>query len=148
MTIPPVTGLLGDLIVGLDHVGIAVTDLDAAIDWYAGILGARLVHREVNEEQAVAEAMLTLGDRQAQVQLLASTAPDSPIGRFIAQRGPGLQQVAVRVRDIEESMRRLAAAGVALVDAEPRRGTAGSRIAFLHPRATGGVLIELVEQAG
>jgi len=148
MTIPPVTGLLGDLIVGLDHVGIAVTDLDAAIDWYAGILGARLVHREVNEEQAVAEAMLTVGDRQAQVQLLASTAPDSPIGRFIAQRGPGLQQVAVRVRDIEESMRRLAAAGVALVDAEPRRGTAGSRIAFLHPRATGGVLIELVEQAG
>jgi len=148
MTIPPVTGLLGDLIVGLDHVGIAVTDLDAAIDWYAGILGARLVHREVNEEQAVAEAMLTVGDRQAQVQLLASTAPDSPIGRFIAQRGPGLQQVAVRVRDIEEAMRRLAAAGVALVDAEPRRGTAGSRIAFLHPRATGGVLIELVEQAG
>jgi len=148
MTIPPVTGLLGDLIVGLDHVGIAVTDLDAAIDWYAGILGARLVHREVNEEQAVAEAMLTVGDGQAQVQLLASTAPDSPIGRFIAQRGPGLQQVAVRVRDIEESMRRLAAAGVALVDAEPRRGTAGSRIAFLHPRATGGVLIELVEQAG
>ncbi|MBU6147848.1 MAG: methylmalonyl-CoA epimerase [Actinomycetales bacterium] len=139
--------LLDDLVLGLDHVGIAVADLSAAVTWYREVLGAHCTHEEVNGEQQVAEAMLTLGPSGPVIQLLCAMSPESPIGRFVQRRGPGLQQIAVRVRDIDEALRRLHAAGVHMVDEYPRVGTAGSRIAFIHPRASGGVLVELVEPA-
>jgi len=133
----------------IDHVGLAVHDLDAAIAFYASAFDVRAVHEEVNEEQGVREAMLSApGDTDgAAVQLLAPLRPDSAIGKFLDRSGPGIQQMAYRVADIEATCAALREKGVRLLYAEPRRGTAGSRINFVHPRDAGGVLVELVEQA-
>lgn len=131
----------------IDHVGIAVPDLDSAIDFYARTFGFSVAHEEVNEEQGVREAMLEVGDSGSWVQLLAPLRADSPIGRFLERSGPGIQQMAYTVTDIQAVSDHLRAAGVRLLYDEPRRGTAGSRINFTHPKDTGGVLIELVQHA-
>jgi methylmalonyl-CoA/ethylmalonyl-CoA epimerase len=134
-------------IVGVDHVGIAVADLDEAIAWYRETFGLEATHTEVNEEQGVREAMLSAGDSGAAIQLLAPLRPDSAIGKFLDRNGPGIQQMAYRVVDIEATSDALRAQGKRLLYPEPRRGTAGSRINFLHPKDAGGVLVELVEPA-
>jgi methylmalonyl-CoA/ethylmalonyl-CoA epimerase len=139
---------LGALVTGVDHVGIAVADLDEAITWYADTLGLIATHTETNEEQGVREAMLSApGDTGAAIQLLAPLRPDSPIGKFIDRNGPGIQQLAYRVSDIDAACAALREKGVRLLYSEPRRGTADSRINFVHPRDAGGVLVELVEPA-
>ena len=120
-------------ILGIDHIGIAVADLDEAIAWYG--------------EQGVREAMLSAGDGGAAIQLLAPLRTDSAIGKFLDRNGPGIQQMAYRVVDIEATSAALRAQGKRLLYPEPRRGTAGSRINFLHPKDAGGVLVELVEPA-
>lgn len=132
----------------VDHVGIAVADLDQAIAWYGDTFGLVATHTEENEDQGVREAMLSVpGDNGAAIQLLAPLRSDSPIGRFLERNGPGIQQMAYRVRDIDAAMTTLRNKGVRLLYDEPRRGTAGSRINFLHPKDAGGVLVELVEPA-
>ncbi len=138
------------LVTAVDHVGIAVADLDAAIAWYHDHLGMILVHEEVNEDQGIREAMLAVrGARggSAQVQLMAPLDESSPIAKFLDKRGPGIQQMAYRVSDLETLSERLREQGVRLLYDAPRRGTANSRINFIHPKSTGGVLIELVEPA-
>jgi methylmalonyl-CoA/ethylmalonyl-CoA epimerase len=135
------------LLLEIDHVGVAVPDLDAAIAFHRDVLGLRLVHEETNEEQGVREAMMSTGTG-AQLQLLAPLREDSAIGRFLARSGPGLQQLAYRVADVEEVSRVLRERGLRLLYDTPRRGTAGSRINFVHPKDAGGVLVELVEPAG
>ena len=151
MTSPPSSppsSPLTSLVTAVDHVGIAVADLDAAIAWYAETLGLVATHTETNEEQGVREAMLSApGDPGAAVQLLAPLRPDSPIGRFLDRNGPGLQQVAYRVADIDVACTVLRERGVRLLYDAPRRGTADSRINFVHPRDAGGVLVELVQPA-
>ncbi|MFC4951226.1 methylmalonyl-CoA epimerase [Pseudonocardia sp. GCM10023141] len=135
-------------VIGIDHVGIAVADLDEAIAWYAATFGMVATHTEINEEQGVQEAMLSVpGDTGAAIQLLAPLRPDSPIGKFLERNGPGIQQMAYRVADIDATCAALRAQGLRLLYDEPRRGTAGSRINFLHPKDAGGVLAELVEPA-
>ena len=129
----------------IDHVGIAVADLDAAVAMYETSFGMRCVHTEVNEEQGVREAMMAVGDSGSYLQLLAPLSPDSPIGRFLDRSGPGIQQMAYRVDSIDEVSAHLRAQGMHLLYDEPRRGTAGSRVNFVHPRSAGGVLVELVE---
>lgn len=144
MSTPPLTSL----VTAVDHVGIAVPDLDAAIAWYAATLGLHATHTETNEEQGVREAMLAApGDTGAAVQLLAPLRPDSPIARFLDRNGPGVQQVAYRVVDVDAACAALRAQGLRLLYETPRRGTANSRINFVHPRDAGGVLVELVEPA-
>jgi methylmalonyl-CoA/ethylmalonyl-CoA epimerase len=135
------------LVTGLDHVGIAVADLDEAIAWYGATFGFVATHTETNEEQGVREAMLAApGDATGTaIQLLAPLRPDSAIGRFLDRNGPGIQQLAYRVTDIDAACADLRGKGVRLLYDEPRRGTAGSRINFLHPKDAGGVLVELVE---
>jgi methylmalonyl-CoA/ethylmalonyl-CoA epimerase len=134
-------------IIGIDHVGIAVADLDDAIAWYAQTFGLVATHTEVNEEQGVREAMLSAGDGGTAIQLLAPLRPDSAIGKFLDRNGPGIQQMAYRVVDIEATSAALRAQGTRLLYPEPRRGTAGSRVNFVHPKDAGGVLVELVEPA-
>ena len=135
-------------VLAVDHVGIAVADLDAAIDWYGSMFGLEATHTETNEEQGVREAMLSApGDTGAAVQLLAPLRPDSAIGKFLDRNGPGIQQMAYRVADIDASCAALREKGARLLYDEPRRGTAGSRINFVHPKDAGGVLVELVEPA-
>ncbi|GAA0924176.1 methylmalonyl-CoA epimerase [Kribbella koreensis] len=131
----------------IDHVGIAVADFDQAVRFYADTFGMTVAHEEINEDQGVREAMLSVGDSGSSIQLLAPISPDSPIARFLTQRGPGIQQLAYRVRDIDAVSATLRERGAILLYDEARRGTAGSRVNFLHPRSTGGVLIELVEPA-
>ena len=131
----------------IDHVGIAVPDLQEAIDFYARSFGMSVTHEEVNEEQGVREAMLSVGDSGSYVQLLAPLTADSPIGRFLDRNGPGIQQMAYTVSDIDAVSRHLRSAGVRLLYEEPKLGTAGSRINFTHPKDSGGVLIELVQHA-
>jgi methylmalonyl-CoA/ethylmalonyl-CoA epimerase len=131
----------------IDHVGIAVPDLDAAIAFYADTFGVHSVHEEVNEEQGVREAMLAVGDGTTQVQLLAPLTEESTIAKFIGRNGPGVQQVAYTVADLDEVSRTLRGKGLRLLYDEPRRGTADSRVNFIHPKDTGGVLVELVEPA-
>jgi methylmalonyl-CoA/ethylmalonyl-CoA epimerase len=131
----------------IDHVGIAVPDLDEAIAWYAETFGLRSVHEEVNEEQGVREAMLAVGDGATQVQLLAPLRPDSAIARFLDRSGPGVQQVAYTVADVVVAADALRAKGLRVLYDEPRRGTSGSRVNFVHPKDAGGVLVELVEPA-
>jgi methylmalonyl-CoA/ethylmalonyl-CoA epimerase len=131
----------------IDHVGLAVRDLDQAIAFYARTFDVHVVHEEVNEEQGVREAMLAVGDSGSCIQLLAPLRPDSAIGRFLERSGPGIQQMAYRVVDIDASCATLREQGLRLLYDEPRRGTAGSRINFVHPRDAGGVLVELVEPA-
>lgn len=133
----------------IDHVGIAVPDLDAAIRWYADSLGLVATHVEVNEEQGVKEAMLSApGDEGGPaVQLLAPLNEESTIAKFIGRNGPGIQQMAYRVTDLDATCARLQEKGVRLLYDAPRRGTANSRINFVHPKDAGGVLVELVEPA-
>jgi len=132
----------------VDHVGIAVADLDEAIAWYADTFGLVATHVETNEEQGVREAMLSApGDAGAAVQLLAPLRPDSAIGKFLERSGPGIQQMAYRVADIDATCAALREKGIRLLYDEPRRGTADSRINFVHPKDAGGVLVELVEPA-
>jgi methylmalonyl-CoA/ethylmalonyl-CoA epimerase len=131
----------------IDHVGIAVADFDQAVRFYAETFGMTVAHEEVNEDQGVREAMLSVGDSGSSIQLLAPISPDSPIARFLTQRGPGIQQLAYRVRDIDAVSATLRERGAVLLYDEARRGTAGSRVNFIHPRSSGGVLIELVEPA-
>lgn len=138
---------LGIEVLRIDHVGVAVADLDAAIAFYRETFGLRCAHREVNEEQGVAEAMLAAGDSPTRLQLLAPLGPDSAIARFLDRRGPGLQQLAYTVADVEAAAATLRARGLRLLYPQARRGTAGSRINFVHPGDAGGVLVELVEPA-
>jgi methylmalonyl-CoA/ethylmalonyl-CoA epimerase len=141
------TGLPGDLFTTIDHVGIAVPDLDEAIAFYAGTFGVHSVHEETNTEQGVREAMLAVGDGETRIQLLAPLTPESTIATFIGRSGPGLQQLAFRVTDVEAVSATLRDRGLRLLYDEPRRGTAGSRVNFVHPKDAGGVLVELVEPA-
>ena len=144
MTRSPLTSV----VTAVDHVGIAVPDLDAALAWYADTLGLVATHTETNEEQGVREAMLSApGDTGTAVQLLAPLRPDSAIGKFLDRNGPGIQQVAYRVADIDAACAVLRDKGLRLLYDAPRRGTAGSRINFVHPKDAGGVLVELVEPA-
>jgi methylmalonyl-CoA/ethylmalonyl-CoA epimerase len=136
-------------LLGIDHVGIAVADLEAAIAFHTGTLGLVVAHREVNPDQAVEEVMLVPvdGDRSAQVQLVAALAEDSTVGRFLNRRGPGLHHLAYRVSDLSLVTRVLHKSGIRLIYDSARAGTRGSRINFVHPKDTGGTLVELVEPA-
>ena len=129
----------------LDHVGVAVSDLEAAIALYEESFGMELVHRETVSEQGVEAVLLDVGD--SHVELLRPTGPETPVGRFMESRGGGLHHVAYRVADIETTLRRLSETGIRLIDEEPRTGIRQSRVAFLHPKSTGGVLTEIVEPA-
>ena len=131
----------------IDHVGLAVHDLDAAIDFYGRTFDLRVVHQEINEEQGVREAMLAVGDSGSCIQLLAPLSDDSPIARFLDRSGEGVQQVAYGVDDIEATSAQLRSRGVRLLYEAAKRGTAGSRVNFVHPKDAGGVLVELVEAA-
>jgi methylmalonyl-CoA/ethylmalonyl-CoA epimerase len=131
----------------VDHVGIAVADLDEAIGWYARTFGLRCVHEEVNEEQGVREAMLAVGDGETRIQLLAPQRPDSAIAKFLDRSGPGIQQVAYTVDDVEAVAATLRERGLRVLYETARRGTAGSRVNFVHPKDAGGVLVELVQPA-
>ncbi|MGH3771192.1 MAG: methylmalonyl-CoA epimerase [Pseudonocardiaceae bacterium] len=142
--------LLTSLVTGIDHVGIAVPDFDSAVEFHRVTFGLELVHEEVNEEQGVREGMLRAPGEDATgaaVQLLAPLGPTSTIAKFLDRRGPGLQQLAYRVTDIESATQALRTAGLRLLYDTPRRGTAGSRVNFVHPKDAGGVLVELVEPA-
>jgi methylmalonyl-CoA epimerase len=127
----------------IDHIGVAVSDLDAAIAIHRDTYGMPLVHRETVTDQGVEAALLDVGD--SHVELLAPLSPDTPVGRFLSKRGPGLHHVAYRVDDVAAALDELRAAGLRLIDEEPRTGIRGSRVAFLHPSASGGVLTELVQ---
>ena len=137
-----------DIFICIDHVGYAVPDLDEAIKFHTEVLGFRLLHREVNEEQGVAEAMLGTGDQlpeSAQIQLLAPLNENSTIAKFIGKNGPGIQQMCYRVADMDAVCADLRAKGVRLLYDEPKTGTAGSRINFVHPKDVGGFLLELTQ---
>ena len=138
------------LFLAIDHVGIAVPDLDEAIAFYRDTFGMQVLHEETNEEQKVREAMIGVGDPQnphACLQLLAPLDESSTIAKFLDRNGPGMQQLAYRVADVDKASQVLRERGVRTLYDEPRRGTAGSRINFLHPKDAGGVLVELVEPA-
>jgi methylmalonyl-CoA/ethylmalonyl-CoA epimerase len=138
------------LVTAIDHIGVAVPDLDVAIKWYHDHLGMIVLHEEVNEGQGVREAMLSVRGApvgSAQIQLMAPLNETSTIAKFLDKRGPGLQQLAYRVSDIDVLSERLREQGVRLLYDAPRRGTADSRINFIHPKDAGGVLVELVEAA-
>jgi methylmalonyl-CoA/ethylmalonyl-CoA epimerase len=142
--------LASALVTGLDHVGVAVADLDAAIAWYHDHLGMIVLHEEVNDDQGIREAMLSVRGAprgSAQIQLMAPISDSSAIAKFLDKRGPGLQQLAYRVSNLDQLAERLEDQGVRLLYDVPRRGTADSRINFIHPKDAGGVLIELVEPA-
>ena len=142
-----IENILAGHIVGMDHVGIAVPDLDEALTFYVGQMGLRLTHREVNPEQLIEEAMLADAGSGVALQLIAPTHSDSAIARFLDKRGPGLQQIAYRVHNIDTACAAATAAGLRLVYDSPCTGTLASRINFIHPASTGGMLIELVEPA-
>jgi methylmalonyl-CoA/ethylmalonyl-CoA epimerase len=140
-------GLPAGLFTTIDHVGIAVPDLREAIAFYELAFGITSVHEEVNEEQGVHEAMLAVGDGETRIQLLAPLTPDSTIAKFIGRSGPGMQQLAFRVADLDAVSTVLRERGLRLLYDAPRRGTSGSRVNFVHPKDAGGVLVELVEPA-
>jgi methylmalonyl-CoA/ethylmalonyl-CoA epimerase len=129
----------------IDHIGVAVNDLEPAISLLTGAFGMPLVHREVVEAQGVEAVLLDIGE--SHVELLAPLSPDTPVGRFLARSGPGLHHVAYGVDDVDAALAKLTADGVRLIDKTARGGLRGSRVAFLHPAACGGVLTELVEAA-
>ena len=129
----------------LDDVGVAVADLDAALELYEGTFAMPLAHRETVSEQGVEAALLDVGP--CHVELLRPLGPETPVGRFLERKGPGLHHVAYRVDDIEATLAELERKGVEMIDAEPRTGIRRSRVAFVHPRATGSVLTEIVEPA-
>jgi len=132
-------------ILAIDHVGIAVADLDAAVELYEKAYGMTCVHTEVNEEQGVREAMMAVGDSGSYVQLLSPLSPDTTIGKFLDKNGPGIQQMAYRTDDVVALGERLKAQGMRLLYEQPKTGTAGSRVNFVHPKSAGGVLVELVQ---
>jgi len=127
----------------IHHVGVAVADLDASIRLYTSALGAQLVHRATNEKEGLEAAFLRVGD--GEIELMAPLRDDSPVGKFMAKRGPGLHHVAYGVTDIDESLAEAREAGLELIDGEPRVGMHGTRIAFVHPKSLEGVLTEFVE---
>ena len=127
---------------GLHHVGIAVDDLDAAILVYADLFGATLEHRERVEDQGVEAASLRVGE--SRIELLQPLGPDTPVGKFLAKRGPGMHHMAFEVEDLAAELDRLKSLDVVLIDEQPRRGMIGLQVAFVHPEATGGVLAEFV----
>ena len=129
----------------IDHIGIAVEDLDGALALFEGTFGMPAVHRETVTEQGVEAALLDVGENH--VELLRPLGPDTPVGKFLAKRGPGIHHVAYQVTDIESALEQVKAAGLRLIDETPRTGIRGSRVAFLHPAASGGVLTEIVQPA-
>jgi methylmalonyl-CoA/ethylmalonyl-CoA epimerase len=129
----------------IDHIGVATEDLDGAIALYEGTMGMPVAHRETVESQGVEAVLLDVGD--GHVELLRPLGPETPIGRYLEKRGPGLHHVAYAVEDIEGVLDRLKEAGIELIDSEPRVGIRDSRVAFVHPKSTGGVLTEIVEPA-
>src|SRR5690242_2925133 len=129
----------------IDHIGVAVEDLDAAMELYKAGFEMRLAHRETVESQGVEAVLLDVGE--GHVELLRPLGEETPVGKFIAAKGPGLHHVAYAVEDIDATLKRLDATGLRLIDREPRVGIRGSRVAFLHPRSTGSVLTEIVEPA-
>jgi len=131
------------VLTGIDHVGIAVADLDAAVELYRHTLGMEPVHREVVESQGVEEVVFAVGD--SHIQLVGALGPETPVGRFLAKRGPGLHHVGLRVDDVAATLETLRVAGVPLIDEAPRSGSRGTTIAFVHPKGMGGVLVELVQ---
>ncbi len=143
----PGTGAIADLFTAIDHVGIAVADLDEAIAFYRDTYGMTLAHEEVNEEQGVREAMMAVGPSGSHIQLLAPLSPESTIATFLDRNGPGMQQLAYRVQDLEAVSATLRERGLRLLYDQSRRGTSGSRVNFIHPKDAGGVLVELVEPA-
>jgi methylmalonyl-CoA/ethylmalonyl-CoA epimerase len=130
--------------IGLDHVGIAVRDLESAIERYRTALGSPPAHRERMGSDGVDEALFRVGD--SYIQLLAATGPDTPVGRFLERRGEGVHHVGYRVSDVAAAIDRLRALGVPVVDERPRPGSRGTTVAFVHPRGFGGVLVELVQE--
>jgi len=145
-------GIPAHLFECIDHAGVAVPDLDAAIELYSTAFGMTLVHQETNEEQGVREAMMSVGGAAdptgACIQLLAPLDETSTIAKFLDRSGPGLQQLAFRVRDVEEVSAILRERGLRLLYDAPKHGTANSKVNFVHPKDAGGVLVELVEPAG
>lgn len=135
------------LLIAIDHVGIAVPDLDDALEFYADTFGLHSIHEEVNEEQGVREAMLAVGDSGQCIQLLAPLNENSTIAKFLARNGQGIQQIAYRVTDIDAVSATLRERGVRLLYDAAKRGTSESRVNFVHPKDAGGVLVELVEPA-
>ena len=135
------------LFICIDHVGVAVSDLDKAIAFYRDAFGMRLQHEETNQEQGVREAMIAVGDSGCCIQLLAPLNEESTLATFLDRSGPGLQQIAYRVTDVEQVSAILRQRGLRLLYDEPRRGTENSQINFIHPKDAGGVLVELVEPA-
>ena len=127
----------------IDHVGVAVGDLDAALTLYEASYGMTLVHRETVEEQGVEAVLLDVGENH--VELLSPLGDDTPVGKFLAKKGPGLHHIAYQVADIEATLKSLSDAGLRLIDEQPRIGIRSSRVAFLHPASTGGVLTEIVQ---
>jgi methylmalonyl-CoA/ethylmalonyl-CoA epimerase len=140
-TVPP------QLFTAIDHVGVAVADLDEAIAFYRDTYGMTLAHEEVNEEQGVREAMMAVGDSGSCIQLLAPLSPESTIAKFLDRSGPGIQQMAYRVEDVDAVSGVLRERGLRLLYPQARRGTSNSRINFIHPKDAGGILVELVEPA-
>jgi methylmalonyl-CoA/ethylmalonyl-CoA epimerase len=130
----------------IDHIGVAVEDIEAAIVLYRDVLAMPLAHRETVDEQGVDAALFDVGE--SHIELIAPLGPDTPVARFLQRRGAGLHHVAYRVTDVEAALSAFAAAGVRLIDERPRVGIRGSRVAFLHPSSTGGVLTEIVEPSG
>lgn len=130
----------------IDHTGVAVDDLDAAIKLYEEVLGMPLVHRETVAEQGVEAVLLDVGD--GHVELLSPLGEDTPVGKFLANRGPGMHHVAYLVSDIRASLRAAAAAGAELIDTDPRPGLFGLEVAFIHPGSVAGVLVEYVQYGG
>lgn len=129
----------------VDHIGVAVEDIDASLELYERDYGMTLVHREIVTEQGVEAVLLDVGENH--IELLAATGPDTPVGRFIAKRGPGMHHVAYQVDDIEATLAALKEAGLKLIDETPRIGIRNSRVAFLHPKTAGGLLTEIVQPA-
>ncbi len=129
----------------IDHIGVAVESIDDALEVYDAAYEMTLVHREVVEEQGVEAVLLDVGENH--VELLEPLGPDTPVGKFLAKRGPGLHHVAYQVPDIDAALERLTGRGIVLIDRTPRIGIRGSRVAFCHPKSTGGVLTEIVEPA-
>jgi methylmalonyl-CoA/ethylmalonyl-CoA epimerase len=130
----------------IDHVGLAVHDLEAAVEMYRGVLGAEPVHRERMDTEGVEEALFRVG--ASYVQLLCPTGPDTPVGRFLQRRGEGVHHVGYRVPDVVAAVAALKNRGVTMVDDEPRPGSRGTTVAFAHPKGLGGVLVELVQEPG
>lgn len=129
----------------IDHIGVAVAEIEPALELYRDGFELAVAHREVVEEQGVEAVLLDVGENH--VELLAPLAPDTPVGKFLARQGPGLHHVAYQVDDIDATLQALRQAGMQLIDEQPRTGIRGSRVAFMHPRATAGVLTEIVEPA-